>query len=283
MHVALAATTAVQAFVAARPRRVHSRASTVCQAQNTKDKQSQVDSNPLGLGDVLGPIGITVGGEIRKEVRRGLLDGRGWPAPQPRAYPLASAATARASANPWPTQAQAPSFPISGKGTQRICAACMQSAKKHKKEGAPQIFQRAADAAGLSLGPIGLTVGSDLMDSADFDDDSSGASEGMDQSISALTTEEWRQKYEDEQGRVDLWVEEEFNSGSRLVVGPAGQPHEQSLETRVPLSSPGARKQLSIDSCLMCACRVGGRCTMAARRATCRARAWGPAMPRATR
>ena len=33
-----------------------------------------------------------------------------------------------------------------------------------------------------------------------------------------MTTEEWRAQYEKD-GRVDLWVEEEFNSGSRLVVG----------------------------------------------------------------
>lgn len=32
-----------------------------------------------------------------------------------------------------------------------------------------------------------------------------------------MTTEEWRAAYEQE-GCVDLWVEEEFNSGSRLMV-----------------------------------------------------------------
>jgi ferredoxin len=36
-------------------------------------------------------------------------------------------------------------------------------------------------------------------------------------SISSITTEEWRAKYEKD-GMVDLWVEEEFNSGSRLKV-----------------------------------------------------------------
>ena len=35
-----------------------------------------------------------------------------------------------------------------------------------------------------------------------------------------MTTEEWRAQYEKD-GRVDLWVEEEFNSGSRLVVSLA--------------------------------------------------------------
>jgi len=37
------------------------------------------------------------------------------------------------------------------------------------------------------------------------------------QSISSMTTEEWRRQYEQD-GAVDLWVEEEFNSGSRLTV-----------------------------------------------------------------
>ena len=32
-----------------------------------------------------------------------------------------------------------------------------------------------------------------------------------------MTTAEWRQQHEDTEG-VDLWVEEEFNAGSRLKV-----------------------------------------------------------------
>lgn len=36
-------------------------------------------------------------------------------------------------------------------------------------------------------------------------------------SIATMTTAEWRAKYEQD-GMVDLWVEEEFNAGSRLVV-----------------------------------------------------------------
>lgn len=35
-----------------------------------------------------------------------------------------------------------------------------------------------------------------------------------------MTTAEWRAKYEPD-GCVDLWVEEEFNAGSRLVGGRA--------------------------------------------------------------
>ncbi len=37
------------------------------------------------------------------------------------------------------------------------------------------------------------------------------------ESIHEMSTDEWRAAYEQE-GCVDLWVEEEFNSGSRLMV-----------------------------------------------------------------
>jgi ferredoxin len=79
-----------------------------------------------------------------------------------------------------------------------------------------QLLQRAADAAGVSLGPIGLTIGSDLTTAnEDSQDDYTDP-----ESIATLSTEEWRSKYEQD-GYVDLWVEEEFNSGSRLIGGRA--------------------------------------------------------------
>lgn len=37
------------------------------------------------------------------------------------------------------------------------------------------------------------------------------------QSIHSMRTEEWQEQYEAD-GYVDLWLEEEFNAGSRLVV-----------------------------------------------------------------
>lgn len=48
-----------------------------------------------------------------------------------------------------------------------------------------------------------------------------GESEQEDElrSIHSMTTEQWRAQYEAD-GAVDLWVEEEFNSGSRLTVRP---------------------------------------------------------------
>jgi hypothetical protein len=43
------------------------------------------------------------------------------------------------------------------------------------------------------------------------------ASTSAPQSIARMSTEEWRTKYEQD-GTVDLWLEDEFNAGSRLVV-----------------------------------------------------------------
>jgi hypothetical protein len=100
----------------------------------------------------------------------------------------------------------------------------LQEEVKPKKAsmGAAQMAERAADAAGISLGPIGLTIGSDLAStSRDEGDDSSDEASSRPQSIASLTTDEWRELYERE-GRVDLWVKEEFNSGSRLVVSAGG-------------------------------------------------------------
>ena len=78
------------------------------------------------------------------------------------------------------------------------------------------------DAAGVSLGPIGLTIGSDLR-STSVDEEDGAAPSGRPKSYASLTTAEWRELYEKD-GAVDLWVQEEFNSGSRLVVSAAGVP-----------------------------------------------------------
>ena len=95
----------------------------------------------------------------------------------------------------------------------------MSKPKKPKKEGAAQMAQRVADAAGVSLGPIGLTIGSDLQDLGLDEQDGSGSREPSmrPKSYASLTTAEWQELYETD-GAVDLWLQEEFNSGSRLVV-----------------------------------------------------------------
>lgn len=93
-------------------------------------------------------------------------------------------------------------------------------APKPKKEGAAQRANQMMDKAGLSLGPIGLTIGSELQRLSLDEEDGAGTSSqpgGRPQSYASLTTAEWRALYEKD-GAVDLWVAEEFNSGSRLIV-----------------------------------------------------------------
>lgn len=82
------------------------------------------------------------------------------------------------------------------------------------------------------LGPIGLTLGNklsqapenktDKQDSVFYrtseQTDNGSPSPSDHESIHEMTTNEWRAAYEQE-GCVDLWVEEEFNSGSRLMGG----------------------------------------------------------------
>jgi hypothetical protein len=71
--------------------------------------------------------------------------------------------------------------------------------------------------SGVELGPIGLTVGSENgVRHAEHGDESQGDGTPI-PSIATMTTAEWRARYEKD-GTVDLWVEEEFNAGSRLVV-----------------------------------------------------------------
>lgn len=57
-------------------------------------------------------------------------------------------------------------------------------------------------------------------DNSSNNDDSPSSSSAASNRLSSLSTEEWRAKYEPD-GCVDLWVEEEFNAGSRLVGGRA--------------------------------------------------------------
>lgn len=68
---------------------------------------------------------------------------------------------------------------------------------------------------GVELGPIGMTFGGDASAAPTRSDATSTAAPIP--SIASMTTAEWRAKYEKD-GTVDLWLEEEFNAGSRLVV-----------------------------------------------------------------
>lgn len=77
------------------------------------------------------------------------------------------------------------------------------------------------DRTGASLGPISLSFAESVDSEADMTDaelaDLVQQERQKYQSTNRMSTEEWRSKFEQE-GAVDLWVEEEFNSGSRIKV-----------------------------------------------------------------
>jgi hypothetical protein len=88
--------------------------------------------------------------------------------------------------------------------------------------------------------PAGTHTDATVLPSWCCSDDEAAPSGEQPRSISSLSTEEWRARYEQD-GAVDLWVEEEFNSGSRLTVRPVAPPgscrswiHSHSL---APLAS----------------------------------------------
>lgn len=90
--------------------------------------------------------------------------------------------------------------------------------------GTSNMTQDLADKAGIGLGPISLSWADELsVQRSSNVTEHMEASTSRPASIARLTTAEWRAKYEKD-GMVDLWVEEEFNAGSRLVVSD-GMPH----------------------------------------------------------
>ena len=119
----------------------------------------KVEKGPGGLGDVLGPIGLTVGKSFDKR-------------------------------------------------------------KQKKEDSSAGVMQRAADAVGVSLGPIGLTIGSNVRheESSSEDNEQFASSSTPIESMSTMTTEAWRSQFEKD-GRVDVWMEDEFNAASRVVGG----------------------------------------------------------------
>ncbi len=56
---------------------------------------------------------------------------------------------------------------------------------------------------------------------------------GQGVSIHSMSTDEWQEAYEAD-GYVDLWVEEEFNSGSRLEVWPCRQHYRHPYRNNRP-------------------------------------------------
>lgn len=104
-------------------------------------------------------------------------------------------------------------------------AAEMEAMAGKLKEAVGRIGKR----EGVELGPIALSFQEDNApgeeeeeEGEDGAEDPTEARQGMGTAYSetGMSTEEWRARYEKD-GAVDLWVEEEFNAGSRLVGGRA--------------------------------------------------------------
>ena len=79
--------------------------------------------------------------------------------------------------------------------------------------GAEELLEK----VGLSLGPIGMTLG-ESKGSADGGEDDSGSDEAS-KSIAPLTTAEWREKFLNADGTVDLFMKDHYNAASRLAGG----------------------------------------------------------------
>ena len=67
------------------------------------------------------------------------------------------------------------------------------------------------DKAGVSLGPIGMTLGESPSSSA-ADPSADAPADAPCQSIANMTTEEWREKFVNPDGTVDLFLEDEYNA-----------------------------------------------------------------------
>ena len=73
------------------------------------------------------------------------------------------------------------------------------------------------DKAGVSLGPIGMTLGESSPSSSAADPSADAPADAPCQSIANMTTEEWREKFVNPDGTVDLFLEDEYNAASRLA------------------------------------------------------------------
>lgn len=96
----------------------------------------------------------------------------------------------------------------------------------------PEDIQVDKSSNGVALGPISLSFGTELNDRNGVEASTSGrdaaaAASGL-PSIHSMTTAEWRELYEKD-GTNDLWMEDEFNAGSRLMVGTVVRPHVAQL------------------------------------------------------
>eukprot|EP00798_Chlamydomonas_sp_ICE-L_P014071 gene14071-20017_t len=161
------------------------------------EKEKKQDENPkgleaLGLGDLLGPIGLTVGDVEKKKKKK----------------------KEKEKKKKEKTSSKTSSKKKKKKTSSTIMNIHLSISSPTKKKKNSSFASNGADLGDL-LGPIGLTVGESMQTRESADASSSGKKL---ESIHSMTTEEWRAKYEKD-GTVDVWLEDEFNAGSRLIGG----------------------------------------------------------------
>ncbi|KAK3240000.1 Ferredoxin-1, chloroplastic [Cymbomonas tetramitiformis] len=87
--------------------------------------------------------------------------------------------------------------------------------KKNAEEPRKKSLEKLAEDAGISLGPIALSLG----ESMDSGAKESGADVEPQASMSEATVADWEAEHLDTEGAISLWMEDDFNAPSRLPGG----------------------------------------------------------------
>ena len=106
-------------------------------------------------------------------------------------------------------------------GARAPAVATRASSDEDGGAGAKTSLMRKADEllekVGLSLGPIGMTLGESSPSSSAADRSGDAPADAPRKSIANMTTAEWREKFVNPDGTVDLFLEDEYNAASRLA------------------------------------------------------------------
>jgi hypothetical protein len=187
----------------------HAGASRLVRAQAQKQPRSALKEaleELSGLGDTLGPIGLTYGGEVKVGALRSCVQGT-MLAVSRQYHPQCKVHNVTRALPCLTVCALAQDTPVRGDRANSSTSASTSGGA----------MRTLADSAGVSLGPISLAYGDDFAEGSSSRVASAQEPSQRPPSISKLTTEEWRAQHEKD-GYVDLWLEEEFNAGSRLIV-----------------------------------------------------------------
>jgi hypothetical protein len=215
-----------------RAHRAAKRLSMSCRAEAAqKEKRSALNKHKglMGLGDLLGPIGLTLGGALRRKVghsaclcctasRSCIICGYSSHSPPPagackqwynwQARSRGCRALWLTRRDPKPCKLACRAGPHSPL-LRRERSLTRWVLAEHALCTRPSCSAPAAPTATCRTCCMMLAGG----------EQEEPCASGADSSIHDMSTQEWRSRYEAD-GCVDLWVQEEFNAGSRLVVRP---------------------------------------------------------------